>query len=74
MTTPILTSFDVACPHCGNPDATVQIDLNDLSACTCSTCDEEFSAEQARDLLAAKLAQWEAVCRWIALAPQAVTE
>lgn len=60
--------FKVVCPHCHDQDATVTLDLNDLAECRCSGCDETFSPRQARDLAAAELARWEAVCRWVELA------
>jgi cysteine sulfinate desulfinase/cysteine desulfurase-like protein len=57
--------FAVSCPKCRDEAATVRLDLNDLAVCTCSACDEEFSPQEARDLAAAELARWEAVCRWV---------
>jgi uncharacterized protein (DUF983 family) len=62
--------FKVSCPHCHDEDATVRIDLNNLAVCTCSACDEEFSPREARDLVAAELARWEAVCRWVEMASE----
>ena len=60
--------FGVTCPKCHNEDATISLDLNDVHMLTCSYCEEAFSAEEARDLAAAALAKWDAVCRWVALA------
>ncbi len=62
------TGFNVSCPHCHDADATVTIDLNNLAECRCSSCDETFAAYEARDLVAAELARWDAVVRWVAMA------
>jgi hypothetical protein len=64
------TGFDVTCPHCRDTDATVTLDLNDLSECRCSGCDETFTPAEARDMVAAELARWDAVCRWIEMAKE----
>ena len=50
------------------------IDLNNLNEVTCSGCSETFSPRQARDLVAAELARWDAVCRWIELAPAVLAD
>lgn len=60
--------FDVTCPFCGDTEATVRIDLNDLTACTCSSCDAEFSPTQARDVAAEALRRWDRVVAWVAMA------
>lgn len=59
--------FKVTCPKCNDTEAEVLINLNDLAECKCSGCDEYFSATEARDLVKAELARWEAVCRWVEL-------
>jgi len=56
--------FGVNCPHCHDPDATITIDLNDIDDCHCSSCDESFSAEEARDMAQAEAARWQTVLEW----------
>lgn len=63
-----LKGFAVTCPMCGDVEATVRLDLNALYVCVCSSCDEEFSPQTARDKAAEAFRRWEAVCRWIDLA------
>jgi hypothetical protein len=70
MATKTKTGFSVTCPHCRDADAIVSIDLNDLGAVTCGACSETFTPQQARDLAAAELAKWEAVCRWVEAVPK----
>ncbi len=60
--------FKVTCPHCHDGDATVTIDLNDLSECRCSGCDEVFTAREACEMFAREAARWEAVAAWVELA------
>jgi Zn ribbon nucleic-acid-binding protein len=62
------TSFGVTCPHCRSEDDTVTINLNDLVECRCAGCDETFSPMEAREMVAAELARWDAVCRWVEMA------
>lgn len=69
MATATKTGFGVSCPHCRDEDATISLDLNDVRTARCNGCDEEFSPQQARDMAAAELARWEAVCRWVELMP-----
>lgn len=64
--------FKVTCPFCGDAESTVKLDLNDLKACVCSSCDEEFSPAAAREKAAELLSRWEAVCRWVDLAGDAI--
>jgi hypothetical protein len=66
-TTKKTTGFSVICPHCFDTDAMVSIDLNLLSECRCSSCDETFSAQDAVDKLVAMAERWEQVVRWIDL-------
>lgn len=66
--------FKVICPHCHDTDATVSLDLADVRKLSCSSCDETFSPEEARDLVAAELARWDAVCRWVELATEMASE
>jgi hypothetical protein len=66
--------FAVRCPFCGDSEATVKIDLNDLGACVCSSCDEEFSPGDAAREATKQLRQWEAVVRWVEMAGAALAE
>lgn len=72
--TKVSKGFKVTCPHCHDTDATINLDLNDVRSLTCSSCDETFSPQQARDLAAAELARWDAVCRWVELATELAAE
>lgn len=68
------TGFKVLCPECGDAEATVRIDLNDLKAVVCSSCDAEFSPAAAVAKAAEQLARWQAVARWIDLAGECAAE
>jgi hypothetical protein len=65
------TGFTLSCPFCRSADDTLLLNLNDLTECHCSDCEETFSPAQARDLAAAEVVRWEAVVRWIGLAAPA---
>lgn len=67
-----MTSFQVLCPLCGDPDATVSLDLNDLTRCECSNCGEDFAPADAIRHLTVETEKWKAIARWIAMAPEAV--
>jgi hypothetical protein len=54
----------VLCPFCCDEEATVRIDLNDLKACVCTSCDAEFCPAEAIAKVADQLKRWEAVARW----------
>lgn len=62
------TSFRVTCPMCGDADGIVRIDLNNLAACSCSSCDEEFSPAAAVAKLEEQLSRWRKVSAWVELA------
>jgi uncharacterized protein (DUF983 family) len=66
------TGFNVACPKCGEHES-LTLALDNVQALECSSCGESFSAREARDLAAAELARWEAVCRWVDLAAEMAT-
>lgn len=66
-----MKGFKVLCPECGDSDATVRMDLNNLTACQCSSCDAEFSPREAMAKLIEQLTRWEAVVRWVEMAPEA---
>lgn len=67
-TTRAMKGFMVLCPECGDQEATVRLDLNDLKACSCSSCDAEFSPAEAVAKVAEQLARWQAVARWVEMA------
>lgn len=55
---------DIRCPKCGEADV-VTVALFDLQTFSCSSCSEEFTADDVR----AMIAGWERVLAWVALAP-----
>lgn len=59
------------CPECGNPDAAVRMYLSTMECC-CSECDWEGTAKQAVVKMAVQLAKWQAVARWVEMAPSAL--
>ena len=61
--------FKLACPACGDAEATITLDLTDLATCHCESCGDSFAVTTAVKLLTERLAQWLAVERWIDLAP-----
>jgi hypothetical protein len=54
------------CPVCGQ-EATVSLDLDDLQTFRCGECDDTFSADDVRIMIA----DWKRVLDWIALSPKA---
>ncbi len=70
--TKTVKGFRVTCPKCGDPEATIRLNLNDLSQIECNSCDESFSARQAAKEAAENARRWEAVARWIEMAGEAV--
>lgn len=67
-------AFKVICPFCGNADETVRIDLNNLTECECSGCNETFSPKAAVEKAAEHLRQWQAVARWVEAAGEMMAE
>jgi transcription elongation factor Elf1 len=67
-------SLQVSCPFCHDEDAVISMDLNQIGTIRCSSCDGEFSAQEARDLVAAELARWEKVARLVAVAAELAAE
>lgn len=55
--------FKAPCPNCGKE--TVRLDLQAVSNFSCWSCDEEFSLDSIRKLVAG----WTAVLKWIEIAP-----
>jgi hypothetical protein len=70
MATKTKTGFAITCPYCNEEDSTVTIQLADLTACHCSSCDEEFSPADAVRKMEAKLAEWLRVQKWVELAAE----
>lgn len=68
-TTKTSKTLKVSCPFCLDSEATVKLDLNDLNACTCTACDEEFSPADAAAEFQEMAARWEEVARWVGTAP-----
>jgi transcription elongation factor Elf1 len=71
--------FTLQCPVCGEAAVSITLDLSNLTICHCGSCDDEFSVATAVNMLADRLAQWQAVARWIdmageVLAPPTSTE
>jgi len=66
--------FKVLCPMCGDADATVRIDLNNLSQIECNSCGETFSAREAARNAAENARRWEAVARWVEMAGEAMAD
>jgi hypothetical protein len=57
--------FALTYPFCGaNEDTTLELDLGNLSRISCTSCEEEFSPEKARDKAAEMTAAWEKVIRF----------
>lgn len=61
---PVTRGFRAPCIKCGDPDC-VRVDLSDLSAFTCHSCDDTFTADDVRE----HIAQWSSVLAWIEAAP-----
>jgi len=57
--------FSLTCPCCGEADVAVTLDLSDLATCHCPSCDEDFSVSTAVKKFADRLAEWQAIARWI---------
>jgi transcription elongation factor Elf1 len=73
-TTKTLKSFRLTCIACGESEA-ISLDLNDLAGnCTCGSCNQEFTAKEARAKVADQLKRWDAVCAWIALAGECLAD
>lgn len=54
----------VRCPLCGSDDVQ-KIQLDDLETCHCSACEEDYTLDDVRQLVAA----WQRVLLWIDAAP-----
>jgi|HubBroStandDraft_3_1064219.scaffolds.fasta_scaffold106299_2 hypothetical protein len=72
--TKTIKGFKVVCPFCGDQEATVRIDLNDLKACTCTSCDEEFSPAAALAKVTEQAKRWAAVVKWVEMAGECLAD
>lgn len=70
-TTRPLKTFKLTCPFCGENEP-INMDLNDLTQITCSSCDDTFTPETAVKRVTEQLRRWQAVCRWVAMATEAM--
>ncbi|SIN97837.1 hypothetical protein SAMN05444166_1880 [Singulisphaera sp. GP187] len=61
-------SLKVLCPFCLAGES-ITLDLNDLRACVCSNCSEEFSPQDALAKANELVAKWSQVVAWIESAP-----
>jgi uncharacterized protein (DUF983 family) len=59
--TPVSRGFVLPCPKCGNAESCISLHLDDCETFTCRECDEEFTADDVRDLIA----KWGKVLAWI---------
>src|SRR3954469_4069688 len=66
--------FKVTCPMCGDVEATIALDLNDVRSLTCSSCSSEFTPAAAVAKAAEQLARWQAVARGVELAGECLAE
>lgn len=56
------------CPACGAAEASISIDLDDLTgdeACVCGECSNHFCLDHVRDIIA----KWGKILQWIDSAP-----
>ncbi|WP_406700573.1 hypothetical protein V5E97_17380 [Singulisphaera sp. Ch08] len=61
-------SLKVLCPFCLARDSII-LDLNDLRACVCSNCSEEFSPQDTLAKANELVAKWSQGVAWIESAP-----
>jgi uncharacterized protein (DUF983 family) len=55
------------CPHCGESEATITLNLSDMETMTCQECDAEFTTDDVRNIIA----KWTPVLKWLDAAPTA---
>jgi Zn ribbon nucleic-acid-binding protein len=55
----------IRCPLCGTADDVQSLDLDELTTFRCAGCEEQYTADDIRELLAA----WQQVLNWIDAAP-----
>lgn len=59
--------IQLPCPKCWQDEASVSLHLDDMQTFTCRDCETEFT----RDDVAAFIAKWTPVLKWIEQAPKA---
>lgn len=65
-----MRTFKLSCPKCGaDEDHAITLDLNDLSAISCSACSDNFTPEEAREYFREQTSRWNALISWIEDAP-----
>jgi transcription elongation factor Elf1 len=52
------------CPHCGEQQATILLDLTNLEDLHCQDCDQDYTLEDVRSFIE----QWGKVLRWVSIA------
>lgn len=72
--TKAIKGFKVVCPMCGDDEATIHIDLNELALCSCDSCGEKFTPAVAVARFTNQLRRWQAVARWIEMAGEALAD
>lgn len=72
--TKAIKGFKIVCPECGDQEATVRLDLNDVRSLTCSSCDAEFTPADAVAKVADQLRRWQAVAKWVEMAGECLAE
>lgn len=60
--------FKLQCPVCGEPEAEITLNLQDVSSRNCAACGNDFAVTTAVKLIGDRLAAWKQVERWVALA------
>jgi Zn ribbon nucleic-acid-binding protein len=68
MATKTAKGFGVLCVKCGDPDAVVSLNLNNLQEVECRSCGETYSAREAAESAAESARRWLAVARWVEMA------
>jgi transcription elongation factor Elf1 len=53
------------CPHCGEEQAVISLNLADMDSFTCQECNAEFDTDSVRNLIA----KWTRILAWIGTAP-----
>jgi hypothetical protein len=53
------------CPLCGEQQASVSLYLDDMDTCYCRDCENEFSLDTVRELIA----RWQRVLSWVDACP-----
>jgi hypothetical protein len=66
--------FSVVCPFCGDREAAITINLNDLTTCRCDACDEEFTPREALEQATRQMERWARVVRWFESASELASE